>query len=142
MNPQDKLVEAVVSRIPRSEKLVNMKVDLKDWKLKKVYKDTLWVKMIDDPDASTVMRNGIVLANEQAKGPYALGEIIMAGPDATVKEGERIMFIRQTGQPAHRSYEGYKSIFIREESVIAVVEYDGSDEEMKRDIEDQILLGR
>ncbi len=141
-DPQDRLVDSVVNSLPRSEKIVNHNVDLKDWKITTLYKDTLWVKLLDEPDATTVKKNGIVMAVSQAKGVYSLGEVLMSGPDVKhASTGQRIMFIKQAGQPAHRNVDGYKTWFVREDAVLAVVEYDGTDEQMKEDIKNQILLG-
>lgn len=139
---QDRLVDSVVKNIPRSEKIVNHNIDLKDWKILNLYKDSLWVQLIDEPDASTVVKNGITLTVSQAKGVYSIGKILMTGPDvkhATV--GSHVLFIKQAGQPAHRNVDGYKSWFVREDAVMAVIEYEGTEEEMKADITNQILLG-
>jgi len=139
---QDRLVDSVVNSIPRSEKIVNHNIDLKDWRIVNLYKDSLWVKLIDEPDAHTVIKNGIVLTTTQAKGPYSLGEILMTGPDVKhAVVGSHILFVKQVGQPAHRSVDGYKSWFVREDAVMAVIEYVGTAEQMKNDITNQILLG-
>jgi len=139
---QDRLVESIVNSLPRREKLINHNIDLKQWKVKHIYKDTLWVKLIDEPDASTVLKNGIVLTSSQAKGPYSLGEVLMVGGDVVhAKVGDHVMFIKQVGQPAHRSVDGYKSWFVKEDAIMAVLEFEGTPEEMHEDITNQILLG-
>lgn len=140
---KDRLIEAVIAQgQSRNEKLINHKIDLKDWKITQLYKDTLWVKLLDEPDANNVMRNGIILAVSQAKGIYSIGEILMAGPDTKyAKVGSRVLFIKHVGQPAERTVDGYKTHFVKEDAVMAVMEYNGTDEEMKQDITDQILLG-
>ena len=66
----------------------------------------------------------------------------MVGPEtkyATV--GSRVLFIKQVGQPAHRSIDGYKTHFVKEDAVMAVMEFEGTDDAMREDITNQILLG-
>lgn len=139
---QDRLIESIVSSLPKSEKIVNHTIDLKDWRIRKLYKDTLWIQLLDEPDAHTVVKNGIVLTSNQAKGAYSLGKILMVGPDVQhAAVNDKVLFVKHVGQPAHRSFEGYKTCFVREESIMAVLDYDGSDEQMFDDIRDQILLG-
>lgn len=139
---QERLIESIVQSIPRTEKLVNHNIDLKDWNIKQLYKDTLWIQLLDEPDAHTVIKNGIVLTSSQAKGAYSLGRILMVGPDVKhAAVDDKVLFVKHVGQPAHRSFDGYKTCFVREESIMAVLEFDGTEDQMKEDIRDQILLG-
>ena len=142
-NAQDRLIEAVVANSQsRTERIVNHNINLKDWKITQLYKDTLWVKLLDEPDTNQVKKNGIFLPTSSAKGIYSLGEILMVGPEtkyATV--GSRVLFIKQVGQPAHRSIDGYKTHFVKEDAVMAVMEFEGTDDAMREDITNQILLG-
>ena len=140
-DPQERLLESVINKRTYTEKLVNHNVDFKKWKIKKLYKDTLWVKLVDSPDAELVQVGSIVVRSDNTKGPYRFAEVIMIGPDVeNAVVGDIVMFPNGTGQPAHRSHEGYKTHFIREDAVTAVLEFEGTDSEMQKDIEAQLLL--
>jgi len=142
-NAQERLIEAVVAKSQtRTERIVNHNIDLKDWKITQLYKDTLWVRLLDEPDTNQVVKNGLYLPTSSAKGIYSLGEILLCGPETKYAlVGTRVLFVKQVGQPAHRTVDGYKTHFVKEDAVMAVMEYDGTEEEMKQDITDQILLG-
>lgn len=145
MEELTKLQEATISHAIRkhyqSEKIVNYDLDFSRWNIKKLYKDTLWVQMIDDPDADTVVRNGIAIPISQSKGLYRLGKVLLAGQDVKeAKEGEYIRFATGLGSPFEQKVGGYKTMLLREEQVMMVVEFDGSDDEIKRSIEDNVLL--
>lgn len=125
----------------KTEKIVNYDLDFSRWNIKKLYKDTLWVQMIDDPDADTIMRNGISIPISQSKGLYRLGRILMAGPDVKhAQVGEYIRFSSGLGSPFEQKVGGYKTALIREEQVMMVVEFDGSEDEIKKNLEDNVYL--
>lgn len=138
---QQSNISNVVSKLYQSEKIVNYDLDLSRWKFKKLYKDTLWVQLLDDPDADTLLRNGVYRPISSVKPPYRIGRVIMAGQDTKeAKEGEYITFSQGLGAPYNRTYEGFKTCLLREEQVMAVVEFDGTPEEIKKNMEDAVFL--
>jgi co-chaperonin GroES (HSP10) len=139
---KERLIEGIASKTFESNKIVNHNINLEQWKITKLYKDCLWVKLLDEPDANTVMKNGLVLMTSHAKGVYSLGEILMTGDESKhAKVGDKVLFIKHVGQPAHCTVDGYKTHFVKEDAVMAIMEFNGTPEEMKTDIENQILLG-
>jgi co-chaperonin GroES (HSP10) len=140
---QNASINHAIKKLYKTEKIVNYDLDLSKWKIKHLYKDTLWVQLLDEPDADTIMRNGIAIPVSQSKGLFRLGKVLMCGPDAKhATSGEIIRFSQGVGQPYEQKVDGYKTWLIREDAVIAVVEFDGTSEEMKTDLEDNIYLAR
>jgi hypothetical protein len=140
-NAQDRLLQSVIDKKIYSEKIVNHDIDLTKWNVKALYKDTLWVKLLDEPDADLIQRGSLYVKVNMAKGAYRLGEVIMTGPDAVnAKAGDKVIIPQMAGQPGYRSYEGYKTWFVKEDAVMAVLVFDGDEAEMRKDIEEQLLL--
>jgi hypothetical protein len=138
---QERLLQSVIDKKVYSEKIVNHDIDLTKWNVKALYKDTLWVKLLDEPDADLLKKGSLFVKINTVKGPYRLGEVIMTGPDTVnAKTGDKVIIPQMTGQPGYRSYEGYKTWFVKEDAVMAVLEFDGDDVAMQQDIEDQLLL--
>lgn len=133
-------IDHVVKKLYQSEKIVNHDIDMTKWDIKKLYKDTLWLKMIDDPDANTIMsKGGIALPVNTAKGLYRIGQVLMCGPGVVdAKEGDYVRFNTGLGQPYEKIVDGYKTALVREDAIMMVVEFKGDD--VEQDIIDNILL--
>ena len=128
---QSSNINHAVKKMYQSERIVNYDLDFSKWKIKHLYGTTLWVKLLDEPDADTVMRGLIAVPVAQAKAPYRLGKVIMCGPDTKhAVEGEIVRFPQGQGQPYEKIVDGYKTWLLREESVIAVVEFEGTQQEL------------
>lgn len=142
MIPEQNLA-AIVEQFSKTEKIVNHNINYDKWDITHLYGSTLWVKRLDEPDADSVLKGGIVLTVNQAKGLYAIGQVIMAGSDVKyAKSGQYILFPSTGfGQSAQKVKDGYKTYFIREDSVMAVVTFDGDESEIPAEIEREILLG-
>jgi hypothetical protein len=142
MIPEQNLA-AIVEQFSKTEKIVNHNINYDKWDITHLYGSTLWVKRLDEPDADSVLKGGIVLTVNQAKGLYAIGQVIMAGSDVKyAKPGQYILFPSTGfGQSAQKVKDGYKTYFIREDSVMAVVTFDGDESEIPAEIEREILLG-
>jgi len=136
----DNILHAV-RKMYNTERIVNHNINTKQWKIKNLYRDTLWVKLIDEPDADTIMRGGIAIPVATTKGLFRLGQVMMCGPDIKYANvGEIVRFPQGVGQPYEKSVDGYKTWLLREESVIAVVEFDGTEEEYKEHLETDLHL--
>jgi co-chaperonin GroES (HSP10) len=138
---QNANISNVVKKLYSSERIVSFDLDLSKCKFKKLYKDTLWVQLLDEPDADTILKGGIYRPISTTKAPYRIGKVVMAGRDC--KEalvGEYIQFAYGLGSPFNKSIDGYKTILLREDQVMAVVEFEGTAEEAIQNIEDNILL--
>lgn len=138
---QERLLKSVIDKKIYSEKIINHDVDLNKWNIRSLYKDTLWLKLLDEPDADLLKKGSLFVKASQIKGPYRLAEVIMVGPDSVnAKPGDRVILPQMTGQPGYRSYEGFKTWFVKEDAIMAVLDFEGTDEEMHQDIEEQLLL--
>lgn len=130
-----------IKKLYQTERIVNYDLDLSKWKIKHLYKDTLWVQLLDEPDADVIMRNGIAIAVSQAKAPYRLAKVILCGDDVKhAKIGEIVRFPQGVGQPYEQRVDGFKTWLLREDSVIAVVEFIGSSEEFQEHLVNDIQL--
>ena len=50
---QENNIRAAVKKLYKTEKIVNYDLDFSKWEIKKLYGTTLWVQLIDEPDADT-----------------------------------------------------------------------------------------
>jgi hypothetical protein len=134
-------ISHVLSKFSNSDKIVNYDVDLSKWKIKHLYKDTLWVQLLDEPDSDSVLRNGIHVPVSQVKALYRLGKVIMCGSETKyAKEGEVVRFPQGVGQPYEQKVGGFKTWLLREDSVMAVVEFEGSEEQLQDHLVNDIHL--
>lgn len=138
---QDENILAAVKKLYQSEKIVNYDLDFTKWKIKKLYGTTLWVQLLDEPDADTIMKGSLAIPVQQAKGLYRIGRVLMAGSEVKhAKEGEYIRFPQGVGSPYETRVGGYRTWLLREELVMMVVDPPSKDEnEIKKHIEDTIL---
>lgn len=140
---QENIAQAakVVSKLYRNERIVNYDLDLSKWTFKKLYGNTLWVKMLDEPNADTVLKNNIYVPVSSTKSPYRLGQVLMAGKDVKeALEGEFIQYPYGLGQLYTKCVDGYKTILIRESDVVAVVQHDGDVQTAIEEIKETILI--
>lgn len=139
---QENNIRAAVKKLYKTEKIVNYDLDFSKWEIKKLYGTSLWVQLIDEPDADTIQKGLLTVPVSQAKGLYRIGKVLMAGCDvkqATV--GEYIRFSQGVGSPYEVKVGGYKTWLLREEQVMMVVEPPFKDEEeIRKHVEETILL--
>lgn len=134
-------ISNAIRQFTNTERIVNYDVDLSKWKIKHLYKDTLWVQLLDEPSSDTVMQRGLILPVSQVKALYRLGRVILCGDDVKhAKVGEIVRFPQGIGQPYEQSVDGYKTWLLREDSVMAVVEFIGTEDEMNDHIVNDIHL--
>lgn len=139
---QEATINHVVTKMFQSEKIVNYDLDFSKWNIKQLYGTTLWVQLIDEPDADTLVKNGITIPISQTKGLYRIGRVLMAGKDVKEsKVGEYIRFSHGLGSPFEQKVGGYRTCLLREEQVMMVVypPFD-TEEEIKKHVEETILL--
>lgn len=120
------------------DKIVNHDVNLQKWNITKLYKDTLWVQMIDEPDADYVHKNGLYLRPSAARPVFRLGKVLLAGPTSTAKVDDYVLIPPGFGIFGLKNVGGYKTCFIAEEKVMAVVEFDGTTEEFTDHVETEL----
>ena len=138
---QESTISHVVKNSYRTEKIVNYDLDQTKWTIKHLYKDTIWVQLLDEPDADTVERNGIIVPVNQVKGLYRLGKVILCGAETKYAQvGEIVRFPQGVGQPYEQKVGGYKTWLLREDSVMAVVEFQGTEAELADHILNDIHL--
>lgn len=139
---QQNVISAAVKKLYKTEKIVNYDLDFSKWEIKKLYGTTLWVQLIDEPDADTIQKGLLTIPVSQAKGLYRIGKVLMAGCDVKqAKEGEYIRFPQGVGSPYEVKVGGYKTWLLREEQVMMVVEPPFKDEEeIRKHVEEMILL--
>jgi hypothetical protein len=138
---QDATISHAVKKLYKTEKIVSHDLDFSKWKIKKLYKDTLWVKMLDEPVADTIqLSSGLTVPVNQAKGMYKLGQVLMAGTDVKhAHVGEYIRFPHGIGTSFDQNVDGFKTILIREDHVMMVVEFEGDEADIVKNIEETIL---
>lgn len=138
---QESTITHVVKNLYRTEKIVNYDLDQSKWTIKHLYKDTIWVQLLDEPDADTLIRNGLLIPVNQVRGLYRLGKVILCGEETRyAKVGEIVRFPQGVGQPYEQKVGGYKTFLLREDSVMAVVEFQGTEDEMDEHITNDIHL--
>lgn len=126
-------IAAGIKRLYKTEKIVNHEINQTQWNIKHLYGNTLWIQLLDEPDADTVVSGSLVLPVASAKGMYRLGKILKCGPKTEfAKEGEYVKFMHNVGQPWEKSVDGYKTWVIREDAIMAVVDFDGDEQALQK----------
>lgn len=135
-------ISHAVKKLYKSEKIVNYDLDFSKWEVKKLYSNTLWVQLIDEPDADTIQKGLLTIPVSHAKGLYRIGRVLMTGPDVKhAKVNEYIRFSQGVGQPYEVKVGGYRTWLLREDQVMMVVEPPFSnEEEIRKHVENTILL--
>jgi hypothetical protein len=138
---QQNNISAAIKKLYKTEKIVNYDLDFSQWEIKKLYGTTLWVQLIDEPDADTIQKGLLTVPVSQAKGLYRIGKVLMAGCDVShANIGEYIRFPLGVGSPYEVKVGGYRTWLLREEQVMMVVEPPSKDEEeIRRHVEETIL---
>jgi co-chaperonin GroES (HSP10) len=106
---------------------VNHRFNLEDWDLIHLFKDTIWAEFIDESEGDNITRGGVIIPENarSIKDFYRIAKVLMAGPDCseTIKVGTYLLVPPQLGlQGLKKGPNGGKSIFLREELVMAVIE--------------------
>lgn len=124
------------------DKIVNFNVDLSKWNVEKPLKDVIWILMIDEPDTDYVKReSGIVLATKSTtRSNFRIGKVLKCGDKCTdVKEGDFVMLPPNVGMIGYKSIDGYKTLFTREETIMAVISFDGSKDEFIKHVQENLF---
>lgn len=97
-------------------------INLTGWEITSVLDDVLLVQYADTSEnGRDVMRGGIVLPMDITKNVWRIGKVVLAGPKATVKIGEYVMFPNDKGIQA-KNINGLKNaIFLNEQRIFGVV---------------------
>ncbi len=105
---------------------VNHRFNLEDWNMVSLFKDTIWAEFIDETDGENITRGGIVVPEtaRSIKDFYRIAIVLMTGPDCTesITPGTFLLVPPNSGlKGLKKGPNGGKSIFIREELVMAVI---------------------
>jgi hypothetical protein len=138
---QQNVISAAIKKLYKTEKIVNYDLDFSKWEILKLYGNTLWVQLIDEPDADTIQKGLITVPVSHTKGLYRIGCVLMAGCDVKQAHvGEYIRFPQGVGSPYEVKVGGYRTWLLREDQVMMVVEPPSKDkEEIRKHIEETIL---
>jgi|TARA_R110000787_G_scaffold336_9_gene1299 hypothetical protein len=118
----------------------NHNFDLEDWNIDAVFKDTIWMEFIDGDDGDKQSRGGVIIPENarSLKDFYRIGRVLKVGPDCSdsVSAGCFVIVPPNLGMVGlKKGPNGGKSLFIREELVMAVVS--PNDDETVRRKEDE-----
>jgi hypothetical protein len=139
----DRKIDAVLEKIKATtNKIINYDIDLKNWKILSLRKDAIWMQRLDEPSATMFVRNGIVQTASSIKGPFAICKVLMVGKDITdINVGDTYLVPSPLcSVDAMRIVDGYKTYYVKEDALMSRIEYEGTEEEQKKSIEDDILL--
>jgi hypothetical protein len=112
--------------------VVNHNIDLTKWNIDKPLDDVVWTLMIDEPDSDEIKLDSGIFLPTQAKlrGFFRLGKALKIGPNVKlIKEGDFLLIPPNRGLLGHKSSNGYKTLFIKENEVLSTVAFDGTKEE-------------
>lgn len=140
---QHQTISERLKKLTMDEKLVNYDITIDNWDITYVYKEMVWVKRLDEPDANFILsKGGLTLTPGDSKSPYAICEVIMTGPDVKVtKPGDFVMIPKvNCAANSQKIVDGYKTYFVREDGIMAGIKFKGNAEDIKTDIEQNILL--
>lgn len=137
--------EAIANRLKSltaDEKIVNYDITFDNWDIDYVYKEMVWVKRLDEPDSTFISKGLLILPVSESKAPFAICEVIMVGPDVKKTKAGDFVFVPKVNcvTNAQKTVGGYKTYFVREDGILAGIKYKGNPEDIKKDIEDNVLL--
>ena len=122
------------------DQAVNFDIDLKKWDIEQPMDDVVWVLMLDEPDSEFVkLDSGIFLQTQQkTRGYFRIGKALKIGPNVKhIKEGNFLLIPPNMGVLGHKTEQGYKTSFIKENAVMATINFSGTKEEfLKHQTED------
>lgn len=142
-NLQHAAIADRLRKLTADEKIVNYDITFDNWEIDYVYKEMVWVKRLDEPDANFIAsKGGIILTPGDSKAPYAICEVLLVGPDVKkTKKGDFVLVPKvNCAASAQKIVDGYKTYFVREDGIMAGVTYKGKKEDIKADIEQNVLL--
>lgn len=124
----DDQIKSIAEQFSHTEKIVDYNIKYSDWNIELLYKDTLWVQRLDEPDADlfTTGNSGLLLTLDQlrkTKGLYSIGKVLKVGTEVKhTKVDDYVMFgAINIGQTAQKPIGGFQTYFLRESDIIAIV---------------------
>ena len=97
--------------------------------------------MIDEPDSDYVTKSsGIILSTASTtRGAFRVGKVLKCGPSCVdVKQDDFVIIPPNVGMVGHKTENGYKTLFVREESIMAIVSFDGTKEEFLQHVKENL----
>jgi hypothetical protein len=98
---------------------------LDQFTITKVLDDILMVQYVDTgADSQEVVRDGIIIPLKvmQQNQAWRVGRVMLAGPNATIKKDEYVVFPNDRGLPVASMGELKNLVFLNEARVFGVVE--------------------
>ena len=97
-------------------------INLSGWELTQVLDDILFVEYADtDDDGKTINRGGLHVPLNVNTMAWRIGKVVLAGPNATVKTGDYVMFPNDKGLQAANVNGRKKVVFLNEARIFGVV---------------------
>lgn len=126
-----------------SDQIVNFDVDFSKWNVKTPLKDVVWLLMVDEPDEDLSKKGSLYVPTQSVnKNAFRVGFALKVGPKVeTIKENDYVLIPPTVGVYGHKTYQGHKTWFVPENACISTIEFDGSKDEMIKNIKETLHLG-
>ncbi len=124
--------------------IANYDINYKKWNIKQCQGPWLWLLMVDEPEEDFIQTQSGIHINTQThvKNAFRVAKVIKAGVDCKVaKEGDFVLTPPGNPLVGHKTMEGYKTGFIREEMILGTLEFDGTKDEMIQAIKEDLQAG-
>lgn len=97
-------------------------INLSGWEITSLIDDVLLVEYADvAEDGKSVVRGGIILPTDMSQQVWRIGKVMLAGPQASVKKDEYVMFPHDKGLKA-KNVNGKKMVvFLNEDRIFGIV---------------------
>lgn len=111
-----------VGGLPDLERYAGSDLNLTGWELTDLLDDVLLVEFADeDIGGKGVIRGGIILPTEMTQKVWRIGKVLLAGPKASIKKGQYVMFPNDKGLQANNVNGKKKVVFLNQQRVFGVV---------------------
>lgn len=118
----------------------NHSFDIEDWEITDIFKDTIWAEYIDETkEGDKLTKSGLHIpksAERSMRDFLRIARVLKAGPDCSecVRPGKFILVPPNLGiQGIKKGPNGGKSVFLREETIMAVIEPKTNDAVYKKE---------
>lgn len=95
-------------------------INLLNWEITSLIDDVLLVEYADG-DSSNKMTGGILVPTGATQSVWRIGKVMIAGPKATVKSGQYVMFPHDKGLKAKNVNGRREVVFLNEQRIFGIV---------------------
>ena len=115
--------------------------DFGDWEITNLFKDTVLIQFVDaveeDGDEEYIKKDEdsvILIPASKARDFFRLGKVVLAGPDCSefIKPGTHVIVPPAMGLRGLKKVNGRKTVFIREEQIMCVVDKPNKERQAKK----------